>query len=454
MRFSRLLLPGIASLLLAYIVLELLPIALGSAYDYMPLVSDTPPTILGVRYDHTMRTVAIGSAILGMVSGVLGSFAVLRHESLMGDALSHAALPGVAIAFLLTGRELTWLLVGAGIASWLAVMLINAILKTTRIKQDAALGLTLSAFFAIGLVLLTYIQSREEANKAGLDSFIFGQAAAIVRSDVRLIASVGAVAFIIMALFWKEFKLVTFDAEFARANGYPLRILEILLSTLIVIAIVLGLQLAGVILMVGLLIAPGVAARQWTNRLDQMIWLSAFFGALAGISGAFISGLDADLPTGPLIIVIAFGMVFMSVNFAPDRGIIWQLWRRRYDRQRFAAQNILRDIYRHALRHEDPHYPAPEGLLVATRGSGARLALKKLQHQGLVTRIDDATWALTPPGLELAQQKAHNERLWELYREYGVDLGLPVISEDRNQDIRRLLPHDSVTRLEKLLEAN
>lgn len=294
--------------------------------------------IFDARYDYTMITVASGGAVLGTVSGVLGCFAVLRRESLIGDTLAHAALPGVAIAFLIAGRELSWLLLGAGIAGWLGVNLVQAITKTTRIKADTAMGLVLSAFFAFGLALLTYIQKRPDASQAGLDHFIFGQAAAIGRDDIRLISVLGLINFGVLGIFWKEFKLITFDPEFARANGFPLRFFEILLSTLTVIAIVLGLQVAGVILMVGILIAPAVAARQWTQQLDHMVLLAAVFGAFSGASGAIISGLDAKMPTGPLIIVVASGLVFFSLLFATERGLLWTLLRQRQDRQRFAAQ--------------------------------------------------------------------------------------------------------------------
>src|SRR5690606_10971615 len=188
--------------------------------------------------------VTLGGAILGMVSGVLGSFAVLRQESLMGDALSHAALPGVAIAFLLFGRDLGVLLIGAGIAGWIGGLFINAVTDTTRIKQDTAMAMALSALFALGIALLSYIQGRGDAAQAGLDTFIFGQAAAIGRDDVELIALAGLVALVVLLIFWKEFKLVTFNREFAAANGYPVALVDGLLSLLIAGAIVLGLQLA------------------------------------------------------------------------------------------------------------------------------------------------------------------------------------------------------------------
>jgi len=284
-----------------------------------------------IRMDYTLVTVAAGGAVLGIVCGVLGSFAVLRQQSLLGDALSHAALPGVALAFLLAGRELGWLLLGAGIASWLGVLLINSLVRRTRLKQDAAMGVVLTAFFALGITLLTYIQSRNDASQAGLDQFIFGQAAAIRRQDVVLISAVGLAAFLVLIALWKEFKLITFDPAFAQANGFPLRLLDVTLSTLIVIAIVLGLQLAGVVLMVGLLIAPAVAARQWTRQLDQMLVLAGIFGGLAGAGGAIFSGLQQGLPTGPLIIVVAVAIVALSISLAPERGLLWRAWRQRRD---------------------------------------------------------------------------------------------------------------------------
>ncbi len=280
--------------------------------------------VLGVEYTYTLRVVAVGGALLGVFSGVLGCFAVLRQESLIGDALSHAALPGVGVAFLLAGRELGALLIGAGLAAWMGVWFITAVTHTTRIKRDAAMGIVLAAWFAAGVALLAYIQSRADASQAGLSTFIFGQAAAIVQADIRLIMMVGAACFTVLALFWKEFKLITFDYEFARANGYPVNTLSMLLSTLIVIAVVLGLQLAGVVLMVGLLIAPGIAARQWTHHLGQMVVLAGVFGAVAGGTGAVFSAVAANIPTGPMIIVVAFTLVALSLVFAPERGLLWR----------------------------------------------------------------------------------------------------------------------------------
>ena len=364
--------------------------------------------LFGLRFTYTVRVVALGGAILGVISGALGCFAVLRGESLLGDALSHAALPGVAIAFLLVGRELSALLIGAGIASWLGLRLVSALLTTTRIKRDAALGIVLASWFAFGIALLAYIQSIPDASQAGLDHFIFGQAAAIIESDVMLVSAVGAIALLVLLLFWKEFKLVTFDAEFAGANGFRVGLINTLLSTLIVVAIVLGLQLAGVILMVGMLIAPGIAARQWTHKLDQMVILAAVFGAFAGGLGAVISALDSDIPTGPMIIVVASVLVLISLTLAPGRGLVWSRLRQRANRREFAARNTLRDLYRYALAHGAADRPVPDSFVRGVGDRSAELGLRQLRSEGRVT-LGAAGWQLSESGIALARQKAKHE---------------------------------------------
>src|SRR5690606_19453811 len=208
-------------------------------------------------FDYTLRTVALGSAILGIVSGALGSFAVLRKQSLLGDAISHAALPGIVLAFLITrSREPIVLILGALIAGWLATLFMLSIIRTTRIKDDSALGLVLSVFFGFGLMLLTFTQKLPDATQAGLDKFLFGQAATLLQRDVITMGSVGAIALLLLFAFWKEFKLITFDSEYAGSLGFPVRVLDVVLTTLLVIAIVLGLQTVGVVLMSAMIVAP------------------------------------------------------------------------------------------------------------------------------------------------------------------------------------------------------
>jgi len=291
--------------------------------------------------DYTLRNVALGSALLGIVSGALGCFAVLRRQGLLGDALAHAALPGICVAFLLTGSKAPLvLLIGAALAGWLATTLLLTAVRETRLSTDSALAIVLSTFFGFGIVLLTFIGKSENANQAGLDKFLFGQAATLVAEDVQTMGLLGAAALLIVAVLYKEFKLLAFDAEFAASLGFPARGLSVLLTSLIVIAVVIGLQTVGVVLMAAMLVGPAVAARQWTNRLGVMVILAAVFGAASGVSGALISVSDAHIPTGPVIILSLTVIVLGSLFFAPARGLAWDAIRRRQQRANIKNESL------------------------------------------------------------------------------------------------------------------
>ncbi|WP_225030055.1 metal ABC transporter permease [Xinfangfangia pollutisoli] len=270
-----------------------------------------------------LLTVALGTALLGGLAGALGPFAVLRRQSLMGDVLSHAALPGICIGFLVAQeRSLPALLAGALIAGLLAAGLIQAIQRFTKVKPDAAMGIVLSTFFALGVVLLSYIQHAGGAGQAGLSSFLFGQAAAMLSSDVALLSVLALMTLALLAIFWRDMKLVAFDRDYARALGRPVDAIEALLAAITAVAIVAGLQVVGVVLMVALLIAPAVAARQWVDSILPMVLLSAALGAGAGVAGAFLSASARGLATGPVIVLVAAGLVLLSLVLSPRRGLL------------------------------------------------------------------------------------------------------------------------------------
>ena len=283
--------------------------------------------------DYTFQVVALGSLLMGMISGVMGSFAVLRKQSLLGDGVSHAALPGVVMAFLLTGNKQTEvLLLGALASGLLATLLMVNIAKNSRVKFDSALALVMSVFFGLGLVLLTYVQKQPNANQAGLNRFIFGQASTLLRRDLIIMLAVGGILAILTALFWKELKLSTFDRDYAQSLGFSPRKLDLLISAMIVLAIIVGLQTVGVILMSAMLITPAVAARQWTNKLWAMVMLAALFGALSGVAGTVFSSLIPKLPTGPAIVVAISFIVGISLLFAPERGVLARMYQRHKNR--------------------------------------------------------------------------------------------------------------------------
>ncbi|MDO4794804.1 MAG: iron chelate uptake ABC transporter family permease subunit [Brachymonas sp.] len=288
--------------------------------------------------DYTFQTVALGAALLGAISGVLGSFAVLRKQSLLGDGVSHAALPGVVMAFLLSGSKKTeMLLLGALLSGLLATFLMLKIVQHARIQFDSALALVMSVFFGLGLVLLTYSQKLPNANQAGLKRFIYGQASTLLERDLWLMAMCALVLLVVVSLLWKEFKLLSFDPDFAQTLGFRPGPLGLLLSLLVVLAIIVGLQTVGVVLMSAMLIAPATAARQWTNRLGRMVILAALLGAASGVLGTLWSSAVPGMPTGPAIVVCASSATVFSLLFAPGRGMLHRLYRRRQQRMQGVA---------------------------------------------------------------------------------------------------------------------
>ena len=289
--------------------------------------------------DYTFRTITLGCMLLGSVSGMLGCFAVLRKQSLLGDAVSHASLPGVCLAFLIIRSKNTEiLLLGALAIGIICIGLIQTIQNYTKIKFDSALAFILSVFFGLGLVLLSYLNKLPGANKSGLNKFIFGQASTFVERDVRLMLYTGIILLIVIILFWKEFKIVTFDSEFAKTLGFPSRKIEILISVLIVITVIIGIQAAGVILISAMIISPAVAARQWTNRLSVMVILSGIFGGIAGLTGTLISITESNLPTGPVIVLVISLIVVFSILFSPKRGILSRILINSKKRKMFRKQ--------------------------------------------------------------------------------------------------------------------
>ena len=307
-----------------------------------------------ILQSYTTQTVLLGTALLGLASGIAGTFAVLRKESLIGDGLSHAALPGVVIAFLLTGiKDIEVLIAGAALSSITAAWLITITVENSKIKFDGALATILSAFFGLGMVLLTYVQSLNNAGQAGLSKFIFGQAATILARDVYITSVAALIIIILTALFWKELKLISFDVEYAKTLQIPVTFTLILYRSLLIMTIIIGIQSVGAILISSLLIAPAVGARQWTNKLGTMCILAGFFGMVSAIGGTIWSTTVQKLPTGPAIIVILSVIVLLSLLFAPNRGILWQYRKNKQSKQallsetaRISPTDLQQKIYR------------------------------------------------------------------------------------------------------------
>lgn len=273
--------------------------------------------------DYTLLLVMQGAALLGLISGVLGCFALLREQSLLGDAISHAALPGIISMFLCTHSKNPWvLLTGGAIAGACGVLIMNRVVAKTTLKKDAILGIVLSVFFGFGLVLMTVAQKVPVASQAILNKFLFGNVATLLPGDIVVIQIITLCILVVLFMCWKECSLYVFDSVFTHSLGFSTRIIELLLTVLLVLAIVIGLQTVGVILMSTMLIAPAAAARQWTTRLSRMVIVAGFFGCSAAVTGVYISAVFDHIPTGPAIVLVASCIVFFSLLCAPKRGAV------------------------------------------------------------------------------------------------------------------------------------
>ncbi len=348
--------------------------------------------------DFTLRIVMTGAALLGLISGSLGTLAVLRRQGLIGDTVAHAALPGIVLAFLLSGSKASVVLqLGAAISGTLAMLWVQSVVRTTHIRFDAALGMALAVFFGLGVVLLSAAQHTAGAAQAGLDRFLFGQAATLLREDLLTMAVTGALALGLVLVFWKEVKLVLFDEAYAAALGLPVRWLQTLLIILLVVAIVIGLQTVGVVLMIAVIIAPAAAARQWSSRYGRVLLLAGLFGLLSGALGAWISNLAPRLPTGPIIVLLLTVLVLLSVLVAPARGLLWQRYRRR--RARATAQQAVVAVLQELAHHHPEDYPHPTATIQAALGANVPVEaiLRDLERRGKVQHKPGQGWHLTNP---------------------------------------------------------
>lgn len=415
--------------------------------------------------DANVRAVVIGSVLLGASSAVVGCFTFLRKRALVGDAVAHAVLPGVCISFIFlewlrsTGlaavdpKHPLALIAGAFVSSWLALAAIDLITSRSRIKEDTAIGLTLSVAFGIGILLLTAIQHSGSAAQSGLDHFLFGNAAALVGRDLIVFGTVGALLVLSVMVFFKEFSLLAFDREYAISLGLPTRMLELLLTTLTVLAVVVGIQAVGVVLMTAMLITPPTAARYWTDRLPVMIVLAALLGAIAGIGGAFVSYLQPRMPTGPWIVMIISVIALLSLMFAPRRGVLARYRRHRRNRLRIAEENILKAFFH--LGERDSRFNAersPQELLHQRPMQEAHLlsGLARLRSQGYAEKRGGA-WLLTPEGIARGQRITRLHRLWEVYLTRHVRIAPDHVHDDA-ETIEHIITPELEHELETVLD--
>jgi len=398
--------------------------------------------------------VLVGCVVLGVSAGLLGCFAFLRKRSLLGDALAHSALPGICAAFLLTGVKHTGImLLGAVVACWLAAISIDLIARYTRVKEDSALGMVLSVYFGVGMLLLTYIQATGQAGQSGLDSYLFGQAASLIGRDVVILGAVSAGITAVVLLLYKEFKVIAFDPAYAAAIGIPRPIIETILSTLIVLAVAVGLQAVGVVLMAAMLVTPAAAARYWTNRLGRMLVIAALIGGFGGALGAYISYLAPRMPTGPWMVIAVTVIFVVSMLAAPERGSLAR-WIRQYRfTRRTNEENVLRTLYTLSERAGDFARETAPGEIGEWRALPLHrivTILERLRRNGFVVSKAGA-FRLTPAGVQRGAEITRLHRLWELYLTRKLELPPDMVHEDA-ETIEHILTPELATLLEADLE--
>ncbi|ROT99421.1 metal ABC transporter permease [Histidinibacterium lentulum] len=356
---------------------------------------------------YNAALVAIGAALLGFAGGAAGTFLFLRKRALVSDAMAHATLPGVGLAFILMvalggdGRSLPILLAGSAVTAILGLLAVDWIVRHTRLPEDAAIGAVLSVFFGIGVVLLTVVQTMSAGRQAGLEDFLLGATAGMLFADAMTIATGGGLAVLAVWLLRRPMTLVAFDAEYAASLGLDTRRIDLAIMALVMAVTVVGLKIVGLVMIVALLIIPPVIARFWTDRSGRMIWGAGLAGGLSGYLGAAISASAQDLPTGPIIVLVASALFFLSLLLAPVRGVLAALIRH----LRFQAR-----VHRR------------QGLLAIARGEPIHdpLTLRVLRREGLIRPDGVATDA----GRGVAAKIARDERRWDIAREVHQDAGL------------------------------
>lgn len=420
---------------------------------------------MGILGSYNTLLVVASTSLLGIAAGLVGSFLLLRKRSLMGDALSHATLPGIGVAFAIMSslggdaKSLGGLLLGATAAGLLGVGVMVLIRKTTRLKDDVAMGLVLSVFFGVGVAILRMVQTLPDA--AGLESFIYGKPASIVFSDFTVIAWITVAASACSVVFLKELTLLCFDENFGRSQGWPVGWLDLMLLALVTAVTVVGLQAVGLILIIALLITPPTAARFWTQRLPIMMLLSGLIGGFSGALGATISAMLPKMPAGAVIVIVAAAIFLFSMIFAPTRGVLARQLRRRQLRLKVDRQHLLRAAYELLESEQDSEHPSIinhplplEDLIGKRSWSSSEFSriVRAARRRDDLEPLDGSTLCLSESGFGEAARITRNHRLWEVYLVTHADIAPSHVDRDADM-VEHILEADLVRRLEETLRA-
>ncbi len=279
--------------------------------------------MMDILSSFTFLIVAVGTMVLALAGGIVGTISVMKGQSLIGDAIGHATFPGIVLAFMLIGVKETYTLaIGAVIFGIIAFLTIQTITSHSKVTLDGALALVLSSFFGLGMALMSFVQGNPDfEGTQGLNDYIFGQAAYMLRSDVYLIITASFVSLLILWIFYNQIRIYIFDPVFSRTAGINNTLVNFIILVITILLISVGLKAVGAILIVNLLIAPAVIGQLWSNRFLFVLVIAGCSGAVAAFSGTYISTVGENIATGPAIILTLSLLMVLSLFFAP-KGLI------------------------------------------------------------------------------------------------------------------------------------
>lgn len=401
--------------------------------------------------NYNLFVISIGSGILSLAAGVVGSFTYLRKRALIGDVISHSVLPGVAIAFMLTGiKNPVYFLIGAIASGLLSIWIVDYVQVKSKLKPDAILALTLSVFFGVGIVLLTRIQHGGNAAQSGLDSFLFGKAASMSLYDVKLFSIIAIINVICITIFLRGFSVISFDENYAKGLGLSVGFLKSFLAVLTVVTVAIGVQAVGVVLMAALLITPAAGARFLTNSIPKMLIFSGIFGFVSGWIGVFISYSGTGMPTGPWIVVVLSFFALLAILFGKQRGVIARMNLRKANNIKIKNENVLKDIYK--MGNQGSQSVAIHDLIEIEKHPATKLkqVLRRLEKNNLIDQIRGLV-ILSDKGRLAAREVIRKHRLWEIYLTKYFQLDADHI-HDNAEGIEHIITPEIEQHLIKLLD--
>jgi manganese/zinc/iron transport system permease protein len=397
--------------------------------------------------DPSILWVVLGITLLGIGSAYVGTFSFLDKKALLGDAISHAVLPGICLGFMVAGeKNPVYIVAGAFLSGAVATFLSSWLKRNTKLSEDTIIATILSVFFGFGIVLLTSLQKSGNPEIAGLNSFIFGNAIGISESDLMLYGGLSLAIIVVLTLFLKEFRLMVFDPEYGKAIGFPMKFISFLFNVLMILAVVIGIQAIGVVLMAALLITPGAAARFWTDRLNPLLILAAIFSVMSGIMGTYVSFVLPQMPTGPWVVVFLSLFALISFLIAPKTGIFSRHFSRKKYLRKTHRDHLMKALYKareegkNGLRIEEIYELYPYQKAETTK------SISHLISNGFITK-NQLIINLTEKGISDAMRIVRLHRLWELYLNESMN-----IAPDHVHDSAEELEHLITPELEALLE--